>query len=366
MENNESANGQLLKTKSEFDITDSAFATLMFVVLSVIFSFALSIFNVKVKMGSFFYFVLHILVESIFAIAAVIVAKIKKRTIIDSAGMNKKVNGVIVGWSFLVALISLLCFANLTNVFIAFLEKFGLKTDSVNIEINNFGQYLGMLVSSCAVAGFSEELLFRGVIQSGFKKWGIKISVGVSALIFMIMHGSVLQTIHQFIIGIVIGYIFYKTNNLWIGVIIHFFNNFIPVTETYLLTIATKAETVTEAATETASVGFGSILISLIMALFMAWAGYYFIRLIFKKIIKENEKLNENKEEKEVVTSIVVDGAAQEVEMTIDGTVQLAENPVETKQAEKPTISGGAIAMFSVAGLYLLLEWILGTISFFM
>ena len=103
-----------------------------------------------------------------------------------------------------------------------------------------------------------------------------------------------------------------------------------------------------------------------IIALVVAWAGLYFIKLIFKRIIAENEKLNGNESENEVVTSIVVDGEAQEVEMSIDGeSVAEAEEISEIKK-EKPKISGATIAIFSISGLYLILEWILGTISMFM
>lgn len=365
-----SANGQLLKTKSEFDISDSALGTLMFVVLNIVFSFLLVTFDVKIKMGTFVYYVLHVIVEGIFALAAYIVAKAKRKNILEAAGMKKKVNGAIVGWCALTALLCLLCFGNITNVFIALLEKFGLNSENGTIEINNFGEYIGMLIGSCCVAGFAEELLFRGVIQSGFKKWGIKVAVGFSALIFMIMHGSVLQTVHQFIIGVVIGYIFYKTNNLWIGVIIHFFNNFIPVTEVYLLTELAKSggsgasDSVTEWVVEPA--GYGSILIEFIIALVVAWAGLYFIKMIYKKIIAENEKLNGKEAENETVTSIVVDGEEKEVEMSIDGaTIESEENNLTEKKPEKPKVSGMTIAIFSISGLYLLLEWILGTIAMF-
>lgn len=362
-----SANGQLLKTKSEFDISCSALATMMFIVLNILFSFALVALNVKLKMGSFLYYVLHLVVEGIFAVAAYIVAKAKRVNLLEGAGMKKKINGSIVGWCFLVALVSLFGFGNLTNVFIEFLEKFGLNSEKGTIEINNFGQYVGMILSSCAMAGFAEELLFRGVIQSGFKKWGIKIAVGISAIIFMIMHGSVLQTIHQLIIGIVIGYIFYKTNNLWIGVVIHFFNNFIPVTEVYLLTLIAKSGTASEVAAETATqtAGFGTIFIEFIIAILVALAGYYLISLIFKKIIKENEKLNGKEDENEMVASIVVDGETQEVEMSIDGEPAANGEEVVQTKTEKPKISGATIAIFAISGLYLLLEWILGTISMF-
>ena len=368
MENNENANGALLKTKSEFDISDSALGTLMFIVMTILFSIVLSLSGIKVKMSSFAYYVLHIVVEGLFAVAAFIVSKMKKKNLFEAAGMKKKINGNIVGWCFLIAFVSLLGFSNLTNVFIEILQCFGFSTAGANIEINNFWQYVGMVVASCVTAAFCEELLFRGVIESGFKKWGIKVAVGFSALIFMIMHGSALQTIHQFIIGVVIGYVFFKTGNLWIGVLIHFFNNLIPVTEVYLLSIIEKAGTAPEltAETTTTTAGFGSILINFIVALIMAWAGYYLLRILFKKVLQEDEKLNGEKPADDVVTSIKVDGEDKEVEMSIDGVpAESQEEPTLLKE-EKPNISGGTIAMFSIAGLYLVVEWIINTISRFM
>lgn len=363
----QNANGQLLKTKSEFDISDSALACVMFIALTILFSVVLTFTGIKVRMGSFSYFVLHAVVEGLFALAAWIVAKSKRINLVTASGMNKKVNGNLVGWGLLLAFVSLLTFGNITNVFISFLEYFGFSSEGGNIVINNFWQYLGMVFSSCAVAGFAEELLFRGVIESGFKKWGIKVAVGFSALIFMIMHGSALQTVHQLIVGILVGYVFYKTNNLWIGVIIHFFNNFIPITEVFLLSVLSK-ETATELATETVTetIGLGTIFVDLIIALVIAWAGYYFVTLILKKIFAENEKLNGKEGETEVVSEIKVDGEAQEVEMTIDGEPAVQETLQEPTKQEKPIISGGTIAMFSIAGLYLVIEWIVNTVSRFM
>ena len=367
MENKENANGTLLKTKSEFDISDSALGTLMFIVLTILFSIVLTITGIKVKMSSFAYYVLHIVVEGLFAVAAFIVSKMRRKNLFEVAGMKKKINGSIVGWSFLIAFVSLLGFSNLTNVFIEILQYFGFSTAGANIEINNFLQYFGMIIASCVTAAFCEELLFRGVIESGFKKWGIKIAVGFSALIFMIMHGSALQTIHQFIIGVIVGYVFYKTGNLWIGVLIHFFNNLIPVTEVYLFSIIEKAGTAPELTAETTTtIGLGSILIDLIIALVMAWAGYYFLRILLNKVLKEDEKLNGENTVGDVVTSIKVDGENKEVEMSIDGVPATSQDENTLLKEEKPKISGGTIAMFSIAGFYLVLEWIVNTVSRFM
>ena len=80
----QNANGQILKTNAEFDISDSAFACLMFIALTFLFSFVLGITGIRVRMATFSYYVLHAIVEGLFAVAAVIVAKTKKKNLIDS------------------------------------------------------------------------------------------------------------------------------------------------------------------------------------------------------------------------------------------------------------------------------------------
>ena len=369
MENNltENQNGNLLsKTETKFELTDVALACVMFIAFNILFSILLRISGITLVSGSIVYYILHCLLEGVFALAAFVVAKIRKRNLIEDAGMVQKVNWQLVGWCFLASIVSLIGFGRLTNVFIEILQYFGYSSILSGMEINNFWQYLATIISSCAVAAFCEELLFRGVITSGLKKFGIKTAVGFSALIFMLMHGNAEQTVHQFIVGVIVGYVFYKTNNLWLGVLIHAFNNFIPVTLTYLMNATETAETVETVATTT--IDLGTILIDLIVALVVAWAGLYFIRMILAKILKENSKLNGLEETNETVTSIKVDGDETSVEMSIDGDV--VENPDETlsqikAEAEKPVVSGGTILMFVIAGLYLVGTWLLNTIAGF-
>lgn len=358
---NENA-GKKLKTVDTFDISDSAFACVMFIALTLAFSVILSLSGITFTSTSFIYYVLNALVEAVFALASVLVALRRQVDIVKGTGMNKKINWNLVGWCFLLALISMLGFGNLTNVFIEILEMFGYSTGGNSIVINSFWSYLGWIIASCVFAAFCEEILFRGVIESGFRKWGIKVAVGCSALIFMIMHGSATQTIHQFIVGVIVGYIFYKTNNLWLGVLVHFFNNFIPITEVYLLSLVQTSETTTEVA-ETLNIGWGTILIDFVIAVVLALAGLYFVKAIIKRILKENEKVNgENKEtSNENLTSIMVDGNEEHVEITIDGSAT-GEN---SKNKEKPEISKATIIMFALSGIYLVFEWILGTLKGF-
>lgn len=343
--------------KSEFSIFDSALACVLFIAISNIFVYFARISGLVGSSSGFISFLLQVIVESVFAVAAFIVAKSRKINLVAGAGMNKKVNGRLVGWCFLASLVSLFGFGSLTNVFLEFLEYLGYSSILGSIEINSFWEYLGYVISSCAIAAFCEELLFRGVIESGFKKWGIKVAVGFSALIFMLMHGNAEQTVHQFIVGVIVGFVFYKTNNLWLGVLIHAFNNFIPITEAYILSLASTAKTVTT--TATATIGLGTIIIDLVVALALASIGYYFISLIIKQIVKENDKINKV-ETKDNITSIIVDGDEQNVKMSIDGGDNYVSSE-KTKPDDKK-ISGGAIVMFVISGLYLIGEWLLYTI----
>lgn len=366
MENNlkTEQNGTLLDTrKTEFSIFDSALACVMFIAFNILFQILLRVSGIRIVSSSFTYFVIQALVEMVFAGAAVVVAKSRKTNLIVGAGMNKKVNWRIVALCFLASLVSLLGFGNLTNVFLEILQYLGYSSILGNIEISSFWQYLGYVISSCAIAAFCEELLFRGVIESGFKKFGIKMAVGFSALIFMLMHGNAEQTVHQFIVGVIVGYVFYKTNNLWLGVLIHAFNNFIPITQAYILSLISTSETVVSETTAV-TIGLGDILINLIIALALAAAGFYIISLLIKSIINEHKRINgEEEQTNDNITSIKVDGDEQNVEMSIDGVVTTADGEIYGKVDEKkPEISGMTIAMFAISGLYLIGEWLLYTI----
>lgn len=368
MENNVNTdnNGQLLSVKEVgFSINDSAFACIVFILLSNLFTFVLGLTGIKLVSGTFGYYFTSALVELMFAVAAVFVAYSRKKNLVKSTGMNKKVNGNIAFWCFLASLVSLLGFGNLTNVFLEILYKLGYSSILGNISIGSFWQYLGMIFASCLVAAFAEELLFRGVIQSGLNKWGMRISVGVSALIFMLMHGNAEQTVHQFIVGIIVGYVFFKTNNLWIGVLIHMFNNFIPITQAYLLSLVPETEVAAEVVVS--QIGWGTILIDFLFAILAAWAGVYFLNMILKKIFAEDAKLNGTEDAKENLTSIKVDGDETKVEMTIEGSAVSADGEnLSSDKKERPKLSTGTIVMFAIAGLYLVGTWIFYTVCGFL
>jgi len=71
-----------------------------------------------------------------------------------------------------------------------------------------------------------EELVFRGIVLNGFlKRYKPFSSILLSALIFGIAHLNPWQFFGAFFIGLVIGWIYWRTNSLIPGMVIHFVNN---------------------------------------------------------------------------------------------------------------------------------------------
>ena len=79
-----------------------------------------------------------------------------------------------------------------------------------------------------------EELFFRGIILEGFlKNYSPKKAIIWSAVIFGLAHLNPWQAIGAILIGILIGWISWKTKSLLPGIFIHFTNNLLVFTLTF-------------------------------------------------------------------------------------------------------------------------------------
>lgn len=73
-------------------------------------------------------------------------------------------------------------------------------------------------------AAISEELLFRGVILTGFaRRMGSGAAILLSALMFTVMHGLLLP--NYFVAGAVLGFVALTTRSILVPISIHFFHN---------------------------------------------------------------------------------------------------------------------------------------------
>ncbi|MEQ9378499.1 MAG: type II CAAX endopeptidase family protein [Imperialibacter sp.] len=78
------------------------------------------------------------------------------------------------------------------------------------------------------MAPLLEEAFFRGVVLEGFlRNYSPWKAIIWSSMIFGAAHMNPWQTISASLIGVLIGWIYVKTNSLIPGIILHFFNNLI-------------------------------------------------------------------------------------------------------------------------------------------
>lgn len=81
--------------------------------------------------------------------------------------------------------------------------------------------FLGILVTPIL-----EEVFFRGILFQRLKRllpWGA--ALGLSALAFGVVHLDALQIIDATFVGLVLGYIYHRTNNLPLIILIHIVHN---------------------------------------------------------------------------------------------------------------------------------------------
>ena len=82
------------------------------------------------------------------------------------------------------------------------------------------------LLGGAALPALIEEFALRGVVLGTLRRFGSSFGIIVSAALFGLMHGNVLQIPFAFVMGIYLGFAVEKTGTVWTAVLIHFINNF--------------------------------------------------------------------------------------------------------------------------------------------
>ena len=126
----------------------------------------------------------------------------------------------------------------------AALLKFKEAEDAYNQQVaviarmDDFADYIISIVVIAFLPALFEETLFRGGMQNLFSRWFKKplLAIVLTSIIFSAIHGSYLGFLSRFALGFVLGWMYYRTGNIWLNIIGHFFNNAFAVTAMYLFT----------------------------------------------------------------------------------------------------------------------------------
>ena len=204
------------------DFFDGNLAYLIAMLLLVIGSIVIGITN--------FDFDISAIVVELFAIAmpAVIFAFMRKRKAQSFLRINrvKPLDALLVVGIFLTAYP--------VGIFINYLVIMGLMTiGKITPPIlpvpTGIGEFAMQLLSVAGSAALCEELLFRGFIMRSYEGLGWKKAILISAGLFSALHFSVENMAATFYLGLLLGYVVYKTNSIFAGMIGHFLNNSIAI-----------------------------------------------------------------------------------------------------------------------------------------
>ncbi len=134
----------------------------------------------------------------------------------------------------------------------------------------NPGEYFLYIFIIAVSAGICEEILMRGLMLSAYEKVGMWKSIIFTAVLFGIMHLNVQNLFGPTFLGIVLGFVVYKTNSLYAGILGHFLNNAISVTLGYIITLLSGILPQQDVNAEAAAVTTGNLAIAAILFGFIA------------------------------------------------------------------------------------------------
>lgn len=188
--------------------------------------------------------VIQIVVSSVaFIFPFLLLLKMMKARLSDVGSFNKATNKKVILPLILMGL-GICGFSNfVTSAAGMVLQLFGFEynTQGLPTPSEPFGIILSFVATAITPA-LVEEFAMRGVLMGVLRKYGDGFAIIVSALVFGLMHGNLVQIPFAFILGLFFGYAVIKTGTIWTAVIIHFINNFISISFDYIFTDVTDTE----------------------------------------------------------------------------------------------------------------------------
>jgi len=132
--------------------------------------------------------------------------------------------------AMVLAIISIFLFTPVMNFMQALFETKGYNVDNtipLQEKMEDSFAFFGLgLVVYALLPAIAEELVFRGIIQKGLTaKFNGIVAILLSSVMFVLMHGSLQQTLYQLVLGIMLGYLAHVGGSIIYSMILHFLNN---------------------------------------------------------------------------------------------------------------------------------------------
>ena len=104
------------------------------------------------------------------------------------------------------------------------------------MKMPTVGEFLFNLLMIAMLPSIGEEFLFRGLLQRLLKEWlsNIHIAIFISAFFFSALHMQFYGFIPRMMLGVLFGYLYHWSGSLWVPICAHFINNGAVVIVAYL------------------------------------------------------------------------------------------------------------------------------------
>lgn len=147
------------------------------------------------------------------------------------------------------ALLGVFFFNGITVLWCIPLEALGLNVNGVSLPVASNTTALMLNVFTVAVLpGVCEEFVFRGAVLSSLEPQGTRRAVWISALLFALLHGSVVGLPSQLLLGALIAWLVVYSHSIYAGLIYHTVHNAASVIIDYLNTVPSSVEPAAQAA----------------------------------------------------------------------------------------------------------------------
>ncbi len=84
-----------------------------------------------------------------------------------------------------------------------------------------------IILCMALIPAIGEELFFRGVLQKMLsEKIDFHVAILVASILFSLFHFELVAFFYRFLFGVILGYLYYYTKNIFPSFLLHFINNF--------------------------------------------------------------------------------------------------------------------------------------------
>ena len=211
--------------------------------------------------------------------------KIKSFNVFKGMGFTRKVNGGQMAMTLPIAIGLLAGFMPIASAFVYLVNLTGYNYSGADVVVDSFGKLVLYLIFVAAIPAVCEETLHRGIVARGGSRISIFAGIILSSTIFAFMHGSPMQLVHQFFVGVVCCLVYYMTGSMWANILVHFLNNAITLVSGYVIYLITGS-------TELAIPWWGLIILCVggLAILVGSLIGMY--KICYAKRKRENEQLS--------------------------------------------------------------------------